>query len=83
MQTHGIYKYNQVPFFWERKQPCYFFQRGLKEVSAVKHKHIQDSLMKNLTQKCFYHLVTGTEDGFNFDKCIYSIVNQFYFLKGV
>ena len=59
------------------------FLCGLKEVSAVKHKHIQDLLMKCLTQTCLYHLVTGTEDGFNFDKCIYSSVNQFYFLKGV
>ena len=59
------------------------FLIGLKEVSAVKHIHIQDSLMKYLTQTCFYHLVTGTENGFNFDKCIYSVVNQFYFLKGV
>ena len=59
------------------------FLWGLKEVSAVKRNHIQDALMKYLIQTYFYHIVTGTEDGFNFEKCIYSIVNQFYFLKGV
>ena len=56
---------------------------GSKEFSAQQHNHIQDSLIKYLTQTYFYHLVTGTEDGFHFDKCIYSIINQFYFLKGV
>ena len=62
----------------------FFFLWVLKEVSAEKHNHIQDSLMKYLTQTCFFsHLVTGTEEGFSFDKCIYSIVNHFYFLKGV
>ena len=59
------------------------FKGALKEVSAVKHNPVQDSLMKYLTQTSFFHLINGTEDGFNVDKCIYSIVYQFYFLKGV
>ena len=63
--------------------PFNFFSWVLKEVSAVKHNHIQDSLMKYFTQTCFYHHIPGTEDGFNYDKCIHSIVNHFYFLKGV
>ena len=49
------------------------FKGDFKEVSAVKHNLMKDSLKKYLTKTYLYHLVTGTEDGFIFDKVIYSI----------
>ena len=55
------------------------FKGALKEVSAVKHKLMKDSLKKYLTKTYLYHLVTWTEDGFIFDKVIYSIVTPFNF----
>ena len=59
------------------------FKGALKEVSAVKHNLMKDSLKKYITKTYLYHLVTGTEDGFIFDKVIYSIFTPFNFFNGV
>ena len=40
---------------------------------------MKDSLKKYLTKTYLYHLVTGTEDGFIFEKVIYYIVTPFNF----
>ena len=55
------------------------FKWALKEVSAVKHKLMKDALKKYLTKTYLYPLVTGTEDGFIFDKVIFSIFNPLNF----
>ena len=43
---------------------------------------MKDSLKKYITKTYFYHLETGTEDGFIFDKFICSIVTPFNFCMG-
>ena len=56
------------------------FNGSLKEVSAMKHAHMKDSLKKHKVY--FYHLVTRKEDVLIFDKYISSIVTLFNSLKG-
>ena len=64
---------------------CKFFERAfLRGLCSKKqtYERLIDEILKKI--KMFLcHLVTRTEDGFNFDNCIYSIDNQFYFMKGV
>ena len=70
-------------FFYYIANQFNLFKGDFKEVSAVKHNLMKDSLKKYLTKTYLYHLVTGTEDGFIFDKDMYSLVTLFNFLKGV
>ena len=42
------------------KVTLFIFLKGVcKEISAVKHNHKKDSMMKYLNKHMFYHLVTG------------------------
>ena len=79
-RTENVFFFEKVIYYIANQ--FNLFKGDFKEVSAVKHNLMKDSMKKYLTKTYFYHLVTRTESGFIFYKVIYSIFTPFFFLMG-